>query len=781
MGDSRLIIFYNYNMFKYNKYINKKVTFLFVIVICCQAALSQRVKQTHSGYVDYIDPTIGNVAPLLNSNRPVVMLPNQMVRVFPKRQDHLDMQITDFPMLATNIITPQMVFAIKPSRGDLSDTGWYRRLNYDHDFEVTKPWYYSVLLTDDHILAEFTAGAKTGIYRFSFPAGVRKNLLLSHYYEGGEFEFREGNVVVGKEQVNDAIHEQRGIAYLYGVFSGSPETGTRNGEKDWGHYSVTAQTKKPVPMEGIRAWASYGANDPATVEFRYAISFISIDQAKKNFEEELTGVSFQQLENRGRAAWEKVINQIQVEGGTEAQKRTFYTALYRCYARMVDISEDGNYFSGYDKKVHSDKRPFYTDDYSWGNYIALHPLRLILDPKREADMLQSYVRMYEQQGWMPEYPRHFGDRPGMFAFHSSIMFLDAYRKGVRNFDVSKALEGALKNEEQATMLPSRNGPKGPLEEFYYAHGYYPALHPGEAETDSFTLLKRGQKRSAVAVTLGDSYDSWAVSELAKELGKDDIYKRYAPRAKNYKNLWWDKVGMFMPKDAKGNWIDIDPMFDGGHAGLDYYNENNGWSYLWNVQQDLKGLSDLMGGPDKMELKLDQLFTEGVGHSKPEFWAKFSDQTGLIGRDGMGNQVSFFIPYIYNYTHAPWKTQKYTRLILDTWFKDNIFGVPGDEDGGSMSSFVVFSAMGFYPITPGIPRYAITSPLFTKVSIDLPNGKRFTLIANKCSRKNKYIQSATLNGKKLHSLSFSHEELMNGGELVLEMGEGTNAKWKIEGE
>lgn len=745
------------------------------LLLCLSVQLAKGQERSNA---DYIDPTIGNVAPLLNSNRPVVHLPNQMVRVFPRRQDHLDMQITDFPMLATNIITPQTVFAIKPSIGEVNDTGWYRRLTYDHDFEVAKPWYYSVLLTDEKIKLEFTAGQQSGIYRLHFPAGVKKNLLLSHYYAGGEYDVRNGHVVTGVEQVDDAIHSQRGVAYLYGAFSGNPEIGTRDGEKDWGRYSVLGAIPKTGYMKGKRAWASYRENDTAAVEFRYGISFISIEQAKKNYERELTGTSFEQLQQKGYTAWRKVMNQVRVEGGSEAQRRSFYTALYRCYARMVDITEDGSYFSGYDKKVHSEKRDFYTDDYSWGNYVALHPLRTILDPAKEADMLQSYVRMYEQEGWMPEYPRHFGDRPGMFALHSSVMFLDAYRKGIRNFDAAKALEGNVKNEEQATLLPSRNGPKGALEDFYYAHGYYPALHPGEAESDPFALAKRGQKRSAVAVTLGDSYDSWAVSELAKELGKTNIHQRFAPRAKNYKNLWWDKPGMFMPKDANGSWIDIDPMFDGGHAGLDYYNENNGWSYLWYVQHDLKGLRELMGGPDKMEAKLDQLFTEGVGRSKPDFWEKFPDQTGLIGRHGMGNQVTFFIPYIYNYTNAPWKTQKYTRLLLDTWFKDNVFGVSGDEDGGSMSSFAVFSAMGFFPLTPGIPRYTITSPLFSKVTIDLPNGKKFTLIANRCSRTNKYIQSATLNGKPLRALSFSHEDLVNGGTLVLEMGESNKAKWEL---
>jgi predicted alpha-1,2-mannosidase len=446
---------------------------------------------------------------------------------------------------------------------------------------------------------------------------------------------------------------------------------------------------------------------------------------------------------------------------------------------MVDMSEDGKYFSGYDKKVHDDQRPFYTDDYTWGNYLALHPLRSILDPKREADMLQTYVRMYKESGWIPEYPKFFGDRAGMFGFKSFVVFLDAYRKGIRDFDTKTALEGMIKSADKRTMLPHRNDPKGALDDFYYAKGYYPALRPGEAETDSVAKLHgNGQRRSAVAITLGNSYDSWALSEFGKELGNQDVYKKYTPRAQNYKNVWYAKTGFFIPKDAKGEFIEIDPKFDGGHAGNDYYNENNGWSYRWNVQQDIKGFTELMGGPDKLEQNLDQLFREGLDRSKPVFWEKFPDQTGMIGQFAMGNQVTFFIPYLFNYTNAPWKTQKYTRLLLDTWFQDTIFGVPGDEDGGSMSSFVVFSAMGFFPTTPGIPRYSITSPLFTKVTIDLPNGKKFTLSAPKSSRRNKYIQSATMNGKPLTSLSFSHDELMNGGTLVLEMGEKTDKKWDI---
>jgi len=758
-------------MLKLQKIIKKMaLALMLMIMISCQSRFQEPTN------LKYIDPTIGNVAPLLNPNRPVVHLPNKMVRMFPTRYDHLDIQITSFPLLSLNIITPQVIFTVKPSIGEISDTCWNRRMNYDQDFEITRPWYYSTIIDDDDIQVEYTAGERTGIYRFTFPEGVKKNLLLSHSYANGLYEFKDTNEIYGNEFVRDANHQQKGIAYLYGVFSGTPQSGTSEGEKDWGKYSVSRWGgPKPSKMEGVKAWLSYSEKDPSMIEFRYAISFISRDQARINFEE-LNGITFEGLKEKGNSAWKKVIDQIKVEGGTEAQRRTFYTSLYRCYARMVNISEDGKYFSGYDKKVHEDTRPFYVDDYSWGNYPALHPLRVILDPEREADMLQSYVRMYLESGWIPDYPKHFGDREGMFGFHSAIMFLDAYRKGIRNFDFNKAFEGMLKSAEKATMLPSRNGPKGALEDFYNEKGYYPALHPGEVETDTSVLGKRGQKRSAVAITLAHSYDAWALSEMAKELGIFNIYNHFAPKAQNFKNLWHAGANFFLPRDAKGNWIDIDPKFDGGHAGLDYYNENNGWMYLWNVQHDIEGLIALMGGENNFVSRLDQLFTERLDRGKVEFFTNFPDQTGLIGIFGMGNQVSFFIPYLYNYTNSSWKTQKMTRLILDTWFKDNIFGVPGDEDGGSMSAFVVFSSMGFYPVKPGTPMYTITSPVFSKVTIDLPNGKTFELIAKNSTRKNKYIQSATLNGKILKTPWFSHDDLVNGGKIVLKMGEKPGKIW-----
>jgi predicted alpha-1,2-mannosidase len=285
-----------------------------------------------------------------------------------------------------------------------------------------------------------------------------------------------------------------------------------------------------------------------------------------------------------------------------------------------------------------------------------------------------------------------------------------------------------------------------------------------------------EKRQAVAVTLGGSYDDWAVGEMAKELGKNTDYTTFKARSINYKNLWNSHSGMFMPKDDKGRWVEIDPKFDGGMGGREYYDENNGWTYLWQVQHDIKGLVSLMDGKNNFEQKLDQLFREGLGRSKYEFWSKFPDATALVGQYSMGNEPSFHIPYLYNFTNSPWKTQKRIRFLLDVWFKDNIFGIPGDEDGGGMSAFVVFSSMGFYPLAPGRPVYTIGSPVFEKSIINLPNGKQFTVIADNCSVVNKYIQSATFDGAALNTPWFTHQQLVNGGILHLVMGPKPNKQW-----
>ena len=698
----------------------------------------------------YVDPSIGGVGHILQPTRPTVQLPNQMIRMYPDRKDYLDDQIRSFS-LTLKSHRHGMLFGLLPCVGDQRHRGISA---WDAGNEISTPYYYSVWLEDYNVTSEFAPGANTAIFRMTFHGDSNKRVQLMIHQGSGSFQQVNEDTVIGVEEFDGMK------AYLYGQFDQFFQLIKLSGNDR--RQLVAAEFKKSTNN---------------VIEFRYAISFISPEQAKTNFDNEIAGKEFETVKADAKKAWSNVIDQIQVEGGTEARRRTFYTALYRCYERMMNITEGDRYYSNYDKKVHKADRPFYVDDWIWDTYLAHHPLRIILQPDKESDMIDSYLRMYEQSGWLPQFPILTKDNPCMNGFHSTIMILDGYRKGIKGIDKDLAYEAMKKNALEATMLPWRNGPACSLDHFYAENGYYPALAPGEKET--VKEVHGGERRQSVAITLGHSYDDWALSEFATELGHKEDAALFAKRANNYKNLYWAQKGFFMPKNDKGEWIDIDPAFAGGMGGRDYYDENNGWTYLWQVQHDVDGLIGLMGGEGKFENRLDQLFRQGLGRSKYETWAKFPDFTGIVGQYSMGNEPSFHIPYLYNFTDSPWKAQKKIRMLLNAWYPDNIFGIPGDEDGGGMCAFVVFSCMGFYPITPGLPIYTIGSPVFEKITIDLPNGKQFTVSAPGCSETNKYIQKAYLNGKELDGPWFTHDDLVNGGHLKLIIGQKPNMSWGVD--
>ena len=506
---------------------------LSIAALFCTTAVTAQKKAGAStaSYLQYVDPRIGNVGALLQPTRPTVQLPNQVMRMYPLRNDYIDDQISNFPLC---IVSHRLgeVFSVKPWTKVLSVNDWRAKQAWDHDLEITRPWYYSTYLLDDEITVEFTAGKKAGIYQFEFPKNAAHKTLLFGLLNNGNGSYKfSGKEVWGTETYHDNIK-----VYLYGMFSADAKAGI---VKDGKIVEESSNEGK-----GIRSYVSFANAAANKVEFRYAISYISADQAKKNFTEELTGKKFADVKNAGEKAWAGVINQIKVEGGTEAQRRSFYTAYYRCNERMVNITEDGQYFSGFDNKIHTitNNRPFYVDDWTWDTYLALHPLRTILNPKLESDMANSYVLQYQQSGWLPTFPVLFGDHACMNGFHSTTMLLDDYRKGIRGFDVGVAYEAMLKNATQATMLPWRNGPKGELEDFYYAKGFYPALKVGEKET--VKEVNSFEKRQAVAVTLGTAFDDWSLGQMAKELGKTADYEKFNARSKNYKNLWKDDIKMF---------------------------------------------------------------------------------------------------------------------------------------------------------------------------------------------------------------------------------------------
>ncbi len=692
--------------------------------------------------VEYVDPSIGGVGFLLEPTRPTVHLPNSMVRMYPVRKDQIDDQIRSFPL---TIISHRMgeLFSIMPFDGTPDAGAWDRPAAYDQE-ELT-PYYYSTRFDASLLRTEFTPAERCGYFRFTFPSG-EPTLLFGNRFPG-ELSGVSNNAVTGVERFHDMQ------AFLYGEFS----------------RPVQFQSNAAGEKKRLAALAAGGHKE---LEFRYGISFISIEQAKKNLRAEIPAWSFDETKNRARERWNKVLGQVEVKGGTDAQRRAFYTALYRCYERMVNISEDGQYFSAFDHKVHRDPRPFYVDNWLWDTYRALEPLHTFLNPEMEADKLQSYVRMYEQSGWLPCFAVLYGNHPCMTGNHAAPWMADAWYKGVRDFDLKTAYEGVRKNSVEGTWLPWRKGPKCELDDFLAQHGYMPALRPGQPETVS--LVHPFERRQAVAVTLAQSYDDWCTAQLARALNNAPDCEFFLGRAANYKNVFRGEKSRVWPKDSDGHWIEpFDAKFSGGQGGRDYFTENNGYTYDWDVQHDLAGLFQLMGGCQKAEARLDQLFREDLGRSKYEFWAVFPDASGLVGQFSMGNEPSLAIPYLYNHLGAPWKTQKRVRMLLETWFTDTLYGMPGDEDGGGMSAFVVFSMLGLYPVTPGVPVYDIGSPVFDRATIRLHNGKTLQLVAHNNSRDNKYIQSIKLNGQSLQQVWVRHAALASGGTLEFEMGNTPN--------
>ena len=739
-----------------------KISVLVIIILIFSCQNESKIKEgNQKTNLEHVDPNIGAVGYLLHPMRPNIQLPNEPIRMHPIRKDYLDDQITFFTLSMVSHREGELFGVLPGVLKDEKDT-WSFKQTWDHDHEILQPNYYATYFVDSEIRTEFTPGKKAGFFKFHFPKkGIKK--LKFNITHSGTWKQGNGNSIEG-------IEELPGMkAYMYGEFN-TPVLMEFDIE-------TIVNKRRKTSREQPNAWVRFSDASANTIAFKYAISYLSMEQAKKNLKNEISDWDFDALKNQATAVWNDKLGQIKVEGGTEAQRNVFYTSLYRYYERMVNITEDGKYYSAYDHTVHSDDTPFYTDDWIWDTYLAQHPLRSILSPELEGDMLQSYVRMYEEGGWMPQFPILYMDKAAMHGFHSTVMFLDAYRKGIRNFDVAKAYEGMLKNATDATMIPWVNGEKTVLEDFYRDKGFYPSLKLGEKE--SVKEVHWFERRESVAVTLAHSYDDWALGQMASDLNKKDDFEYYTEQSKNYRNLYQPKNGLFMPKDSDGNWIDIDPKFDGGPGGRDYYDENNGYTYAWQGQHDIHGLINLKGGRESFITQLDQLFREGLGRTKYQFYALFADSSGMVGQYSMGNEPSFHIPYLYNYAGAPWKTQKRIRFLLDVWFQDSIFGIPGDEDGGAMTSFVVLSSMGFYPVTPGLPIYNLGSPLFEKISIDLDNGKTFTIIANNCSVKNKYIQSAKLNGEVLNQVWFTHDAILSGATIELEMGEFPNKEWAAD--
>jgi predicted alpha-1,2-mannosidase len=725
------------------------------VILSLWATCTTVHKKDEKSPVDYVNPYIGNISHLLVPTYPTIHLPNSMLRVCPGRDDYTSDLISGLPIALTSH-RGSSAFALSPAQGE---EGLDTVISYSYDNEKLTPYSYYVHLDELNATVKYAPSYRAGIYQINFEKPGNNKLVINT--RNGALT-AAGNSVSGYQIIDNTPTR----IYLYLETEQKPTNAgiLSNNKPDFSNQKGTT-----IVLD---------MGEQKTVNIRYGVSFINADQAKNNLQGDINTYDVNKVAEAGFKVWNDVLGKIAVKGGSDEDKALFYTSLYRTYERMINISEDGKYYSAFDGKIHDDNgTPFYTDDWVWDTYRATHPLRILIEPEMEENMIKSYLRMAGQSphGWMPTFPGVTGDSHCMNGNHAVAVIWDAYCKGLTGFDLEAAYHACKSTITEKTLLPWQKIPITELDRFYKEKGYFPALKPNEAETCKD--VHSFERRQSISIILGNSYDNWCLAQIAKTLGKTEDYKQFLKASYSYRNVYNNKTAFFHPKDKNGDFIiPFDYRFSGGQGTRDYYGENNGWIYRWDVQHNPEDLITLMGGREQFIENLNNTFREPLGESKFNFYHQLPDHTGNVGQFSMANEPCLHIPYLYNYAGQPWMTQKRIRTLLDQWFRSDLMGIPGDEDGGGMSAFVVFSMMGFYPVTPGSPTYNIGSPVFERIKLNLGADKYFEISAENYAPGNKYIQSATLNGTPLNKPWFHHKDIANGGTLVLTMGDKANKEW-----
>jgi len=621
--------------------------------------------------------------------------------------------------------------------GTQTNKGYASR--FDHRNEAAQPGYYSVRLDDENILVELTATRRAGLHRYTYPASKVANVILDLTHRDKDIDsglrITGATTLVGWRRSDAWAKDQ--LVYFAAEFS-QPFTafGVSVDDKESGLREASGQN--------IKAYFRFDASSGAPVLLRVGISAVSIAGALQNLTAEIKRWDFEGVRQAATEAWESELRKIEVSGGTDAQLKNFYTALYHTMtAPNLFMDVDGQY-RGRDLKNHqANGFENYTVFSLWDTFRAAHPLYTIIDQKRTVDFIKTFLVQYDQGGRLPVWELAANETDTMIGYHAVSVVADAAVKGIYGFDLDKAFN-AMKQSAEARRFGL---------DAYQDHGY----------------IGMEEERESVSKTLEYAYDDWCIAEVARLLGRTDDHHRYLRRAQYYKNVL-DKESGFMRPRSNGGWLS---PFDPREVNFSF-TEANSWQYSFFVPQDVTALMSLMGGREKFVQKLDELFTTDSRTTGREQ----ADITGLIGQYAHGNEPSHHMAYLYNYAGQPWKTQYRVRQIIDSLYKPEPDGLSGNEDCGQMSAWYVLSAAGFYSVTPGSPIYAIGSPLFPEIRFNLENGKTFVIKAPNVSDRNLYIQSARLNSKPYNKSYLTHKDIMAGGELILEMGPGPNKGWAV---
>jgi predicted alpha-1,2-mannosidase len=643
---------------------------------------------------------------------------------------------------------------LNPGTSDNPSSGF--RSRFSHERETAQAAYYKVQLESHNIGAELTATERVGVHRYTFPKTDSAHIILD--LMSGIYNYEDKNVWTVLRIENDTLvtgyRQTTGWArtrtlYFALCFSKPFKSyGSRNFGKRpvyrgfWGKWNQASNFPELAGKQ-LRAWFDFSTTEGESIGLKMALSPVSMENALLNLRTETPHWNFDQVKAEGQAKWEQELRKITIETKSTAAKENFYTALYHAFlAPTLYMDVDGSY-RGLDQDNHKAKGfAHYTTFSLWDTYRALHPLFNIVQPKRNADMVQSMLAHFDQSSlhMLPVWSNSANENWCMTGYHSVSVVADAIVKGNAPFDANKALDACI-------ATSNHRGFDGLG--YYLDRGYVPEDRSG----------------SSVSQTLEYAYDDWCIAQAAKKLGREDVFQAYSKRAENYRNVYDASIGFMRPRLADGSFrAAFDPMSTHGQGFI----EGNAWNYSLFVPHDPATMIHMMGGKKRFTKHLDSLFTMEL---PDKYFAETEDITrdGIIGNYVHGNEPSHHVAYLYNWTDEPWKAQKQIRAIMPMQYRNTPDGLGGNDDCGQMSAWYIFSSLGFYPVAPASDQYWFGSPAVDGATLQLEGGKTFTVQAINQSDKNVYVQKILLNGQLLARRYITHSEIMKGGKLVFYMG------------
>jgi predicted alpha-1,2-mannosidase len=729
-------------------------------LIACRSGKSEVKDNQDSSLVDLVNPLMGTASTYEFSHGnvyPAIARPWGMNFWTPQTGDMHNNWIYQYDAKKiqgfrhTHQPSPWMgdygAFSVMPMTGKLKINGNERASGFSHLSEVSKPYFYKVELEDYHISAQLTSSERSAIIRFTFPASTESKIVLDAFDMGSEVHYYPS-----ENKISGFVMNNNG-----GVPEGFKQYFVARLNKSPGGFGVWKESEIFQNITGINgkhvgAYLEYNTEENEIIEIRIGSSFISLEQAEKNLDDEIGQKSFEEVKLEGMHSWNSYLNRIRVEGGSEEDKRIFYSCFYRAllFPRIFyEFDKEGKmiHYSPYDGKVHAG--PMFADNGFWDTFRAVFPFYTLLFPDKDALMMQWLVNAYEEGGWLPIWPSP-GYRNVMIGAHSASLFADAMVKGITGFDSLKAFEAVLKDAfiKAPDYAPGRDGM-----EYYNKLGYCPYPEIGEA----------------TAKTLEYAYDDFCIRQMASILNKKEEENIFYKKSFNYKKVFDKSVMLMQGRKSDGSFLhSFSPLAWGGP-----FTEGNAWHYTWSVFHDPRGLIDLMGGEKEFTLMMDSVFNMPPVFDKgtyPVVIHEISEMVkGNMGQYAHGNQPVQHMIYLYNYAGQPWKSQYWLRQVMMRLYNSGPEGYCGDEDTGQMSAWYIFSAMGFYPVCPGVPEYVIGSPVFNKIRLCFESGREFTILAENNSEENCYIQTASLNDREFTRNWIFHSELTQGGVLNLNMG------------